>query len=131
MMIIQTIPKKKKISEFLAVVGIILLILDTINTFTSQHGYGFLYLTNQSGIAIGIPSIIMLFVSYGFGFRQRSKITTSLIIFGGALLAISKMIEPEFHLNLYLALALPYLFISLIAMGFILLGLGLSRIFIK
>ncbi len=62
MMIIQTISKKKKISEFLAVVSVILLILDTINTFTSQHGYGFLYLTSQqSGIAIGIPSIIMLF----------------------------------------------------------------------
>ncbi len=44
MMIIQTISKKKKISEFLAVVGMIFLILDTINTFTSQHGYGFLLL---------------------------------------------------------------------------------------
>jgi hypothetical protein len=33
MMIIQTIPKRKM--EFLSVVGIILLIPDTINTFTS------------------------------------------------------------------------------------------------
>lgn len=121
--------KKKKIADFLAIAGIILLMLDTINTFSSQYGYGILYLTDQqSEISFGTPSIILLFLSYGFGFRQKSRIITLLLICGGALLAISKIIEPSLHLNLYLALVLSYLYISLIILGFVLLGLGLLRI---
>lgn len=82
----------------------------------------------QSGIYLGLPSVFLFFLSFGFGFRQRAKITTSLLIAGGALLAVSKIIEPTLGLNLYLAVALPYVYISLIAMGFIILGLGLLRI---
>jgi hypothetical protein len=68
---------------------------------------------------------------FGFGFRQKTRITTSLIIAGGVLLAVTKIIEPTLGLNLYLAIALPYVYISLIAIGFILLGLGLWRLKIK
>jgi hypothetical protein len=127
----RTISKNtnKKISEALAITGITLLILDTINTFSSRNGYGFLFLTDQqSGISLGIPSIIFLFICFGIGFRENSRIISTLLVFGGALLAISKIIEPSLHLNLFLAFALPYLYISLIIMGIILSGLGLIRI---
>jgi hypothetical protein len=124
--------KRKCISEVLAIAAITLLTIDTVNTFTSQGGNGFLYLTDrQSGIYLGLPSILLFFISFGFGFRQKTRITTSLLITGGALLAISKIIEPTFGLNLYLAIALPYVYISLIAIGFILLGLGLWRLKMK
>jgi hypothetical protein len=124
--------KRKSISEVLAIAAITLLTIDTVNTFTSQGGNGFLYLTDrQSGIYLGLPSILLFFISFGFGFRQKTRITTSLLITGGALLAISKIIEPTFGLNLYLAIALPYVYISLIAIGFILLGLGLWRLKMK
>jgi hypothetical protein len=124
--------QRKSISEVLAVAAITLLIIDTVNTFTSQDGNGFLYLTDrQSGIYLGLPSIFLFFVSFGFGFRQKTRITTSLIIAGGVLLAVTKIIEPTLGLNLYLAIALPYVYISLIAIGFILLGLGLWRLKIK
>lgn len=124
--------KRKSISELLAGPAITLLTIDTVNTFTSQGGNGFLYLTDrQSGIYLGLPSIFLFFVSFGFGFRQKTRITTSLLIAGGALLAVSKIIEPTFGLNLYLAIALPYVYISLIATGFILLGLGLWRLKMK
>jgi hypothetical protein len=73
----------------------------------------------------------LFFVSFGFGFRQKTRITTSLLIAGGALLAITKIIEPTLGLNLYLAIALPYVYISLIAIGFVLLGLGLWRLKMK
>jgi hypothetical protein len=43
---IQTISKNEKISVFLAGVDIILLVLDPINTFTSQYLW-ILILTNQ------------------------------------------------------------------------------------
>jgi hypothetical protein len=121
--------KRKSISEVLAVAAITLLTIDTINTFTSQGRNGFLYLTDrQSGIYLGLPSIFLFFVSFGFGFRQKTRITTSLLIAGGALLAVTKIIEPTLGLNLYLAIALPYVYTSLIAIGFVLFGLGLWRL---
>jgi hypothetical protein len=121
--------KKKSISEVFAVAAISLLTIDTINTFTSQDGIGFLYLTDrQSGVYLGLPSVFLFFVSFGFGFRQKTRITTSLLIAGGGLLAVTKIIEPTFGLNLYLAIALPYVYMMLIAIGFTLFGLGLWRL---
>jgi hypothetical protein len=103
--------------------------IDTVNTFTSHGGYGFLYLADQqSGILLGLPSIGLFFVAFGFGFRQKTRLTTSLLIAGGALLAVSKIVESTMGLNLYLAVTLPFLYISLIAIGFILIGLGLFRV---
>ena len=126
------IKMRKSVSGALAIAAIILLTVDTINTFTSRGGYGFLGLTDrQSGIYLGLSSIFLFFVSFGFGFRQKTRITTSLLIAGGALLAITKIIEPTLGLNLYLAIALPYVYVSLIAIGFILLGLGLWRLKMK
>jgi hypothetical protein len=117
---------RKSASEVLAVAAIILLTVDTINTFTSRGGYGFLGLTDrQSGIYLGLSSIFLFFASFGFGFRQKTRITTSFLIAGGALLAITKIIEPTLGLNLYLAIALPYVYVLLIVIGFILMGLGL------
>jgi hypothetical protein len=72
--------------------------------------------------------MFLFFASFGFGFRQKARITTLLLIAGGSLLAITKIVEPPLGLNLYLAIALPYVYISLITIGFILLGLGLWRL---
>jgi hypothetical protein len=132
MLLNSKLKMRKSASEVLAVAAIILLTVDTINTFTSRGGYGFLDLTDrQSGIYLGLSSIFLFFASFGFGFRQKTRITTSFLIAGGALLAITKIIEPTLGLNLYLAIALPYVYISLIVIGFILLGLGLWRLKMK
>ena len=120
--------RKKRISEILAIVAIVLLSIDTVGTFIAKGGDRFLPLTDQqSGILLGISSIILFFLSFGFGFRQKARITTVLLIAGGAILAVSKLLEPTMGLNLFLAVALPYLYLSLIAIGFILNGLGLLR----
>jgi hypothetical protein len=120
--------RKKRISEILAIVAISLLSIDTVGTFIAKGGDRFLPLTDQqSGILLGISSIILFFLSFGFGFRQKARITTILLIAGGAILAVSKLVEPTMGLNLFLAVALPYLYISLIAIGFIQIGLGLLR----
>lgn len=121
--------RKKRISEILAIVAIVLLSIDTVGTFIAQGGDRFLPLTDQqSGILLGISSIILFFLSFGFGFRQKARITTVSLIAGGAILAVSKLLEPTMGLNLFLAVALPYLYLSLIAIGFILIGLGLLRV---
>ena len=120
--------RKKRISEILAIVAIVLLSIDTVETFIAQGGDRILPLTDQqSGILLGISSIILFFLSFGFGSRQKARITTVLLIAGGAILAVSKLVEPTMGLNLFLAVALPYLYTSLIAIGFILIGLGLLR----
>jgi hypothetical protein len=125
---LQNEPRKKKISETLAIVAIVLLAIDTAETFIAQGGKRFLPLTDQqSGILLGISSIVLFFLSFGFGFRQKARITTVLLIAGGAVLAVSKLVEPTIGLNLYLVIVLPYLYISLIAIGFILIGLGILR----
>src|SRR5215207_9737200 len=123
---------RTSVSETLAITAITLLVLDTINTFTSQGGNGFLSLTDrQSGIFLGLPSVFLFLMSFGFGFRQKTKTTTSLLIAGGTLLAATKIIEPTLGLNLYLAIAVTPVYISLIIIGFILIGLGLWKLKMK
>lgn len=120
--------RKKRISEILVIVAIVLLSIDTVETFVAQGGSRFLPLTDQqSGILLGISSIILFFLSFALVYRQKARITTVLLIAGGVILAFSKLLEPTMGLNLYLAVVLPFLYISLVAIGFILIGLGLLR----
>jgi len=126
---LQNDRRKRKTSEIFAIVAIILLVIDTAGTFLAQGGVRFLPLTDQqSGILLGISSIILFFLSFGIGYRQMTRITTVLLIVDGLILAVSKLIEPTMGLNLFLAIALPYLYVSLIVIGFILTGLGLLRV---
>jgi hypothetical protein len=126
---LQNDTTKRRTSEILAIVAIILLVIDTAGTFLAQGGVRFLPLTDQqSGILLGISSIILFFLSFGIGFRQKTRIITVLLIVGGLILAVSKLIEPTMSLNLFLVVALPYLYVSLIVVGFILTGLGLLRV---
>jgi len=129
-MYVQISSKKRRISDLFAIAGLILLSIDTTNTFIGQGTYGFFSPLNdqQSGILLGIPSIIMFFLSFAVGFRQRSRLTTLLLISGGALLATSKLVEPTLGLNLFLAIVLRPLYIALILMGFTIMGLGVARI---
>jgi len=122
------VKKRKIVSEILAIAAIILLVIDTANTMIPFGIDGFLPLTDQqSGIYLGLPSIALFFASFGFGFRQKTELITSLLIAGGALLAVSKIVEPTLGSNLYLAITLPYLYIFLISIGFILIVLGVLR----
>ena len=126
------VEKRKTISEILAIVALTLLTIDTTNTLISRGTYGYLPLTDQqSGIYLGLPSVIMFFLSFGIAFRIKTWLTTALLIAGGSLLAVSKIIEPIMGSNLYLVLALPYLYYSLIIIGFVILGLGIFRIIRK
>ena len=126
---LQNDTRKRKTSEIIAIIAITLLVIDTAGTFLAQGGRRFLPLTDQqSGILLGISSIILFFLSFGIGYRQKTRITTVLLIAGGLILAVSKLIEPTMGLNLFLAVALPYLYVSLIVIGFILTGLGLMRV---
>jgi hypothetical protein len=126
---INKVGKRKTVSEMLAIAAITLLVIDTANTLISPNTNGFLPLTDQqSGIYLGLPSIALFFASFGFAFRRKTQLVASLLIAGGILLAVSKIVEPVMGSNLYLAMALPYLYISLITIGFILTGLGILKV---
>jgi hypothetical protein len=126
------IDKRKTISEILAIVALTLLLIDTTNTLISRGTYGFLPLTDQqSGIYLGLPSVIIFFLSFGIAFGLKSRLTTALLIAGGTLLAVSKIVEPVLGSNLYLVLVLPYLYYSLIIIGFVILGMGIFRVIRK
>jgi len=125
------IDKRKTISEILAIVALTLLTIDTTNTISSGT-YGFLTLTDQQGgIYLGLPSVIIFFLSFGIAFRIKARLTTALLIAGGTLLAVSKIVEPVLGSNLYLVLVLPYLYYSLIIIGFVILGMGIFRVIRK
>ena len=127
---IQINLKKRRTSEALAISAIMLLSVDAAHTFISRGQYGFLPLTDQqSGILLGIPSIVLFLLSFAIGFGVKTRLTTILLISGGALLAISKLVEPTLGLNLFLAIVLHHLYIALILMGFSIMGLGVARIF--
>ncbi len=64
---------------------------------------------------------------FGFGFREKTRRTSLLLVAGGTLLAISKIVEPTMGLNLFLAVAIRPLYIGLILMGFVIMGLGVSK----
>ncbi|HEY7079446.1 MAG TPA: hypothetical protein VH500_07080 [Nitrososphaeraceae archaeon] len=124
-----TSSKKIRIFKILAIAAMTLLLIDTLDTFIAQGKHGFLPLNDQQrGILLGVSSIVLFFLSFWIGFRENSKLTTSLFISGGILLAGSKLVEPSMGLNLFLTIALPYLYTSLIVIGFILIGLGLFRV---
>ena len=123
--------KRKIVSEILAIIALTLLTIDTTNTLSSGT-YGFLPLTDQqSGIYLGLPSVIIFFLSFGFAFIIKTRLITVLLIAGGSLLAVSKIVEPIMGSNLYLVLVLPYLYYSLIVIGFVILGLGIFRVIRK
>jgi hypothetical protein len=76
--------RKRRISEVFAVAAMIVLAIDISDTFIGQDGYGFLQLTNQQrGLLIGIPSMILFFISFGIGYSQKSRCTTLLLLVGG------------------------------------------------
>jgi hypothetical protein len=73
----------RNISEIFALAAMIVLAIDIADTFIAQGEYGFLQLTDQQrGPLIGIPSMILFFISFGTGYRQKSRLTTVLILAG-------------------------------------------------
>lgn len=103
--------------------------LQLADTFIAQGKYGFLQLTDQQrGPLIGIPSMILFFMSFGIGYRQKSRITTLLLLVGGILELAFKVIAPSMGISLSLTLGQTPLYIALITLSCAIIGLGLFRI---
>ena len=100
----------------------------------ANNGHGFLPLSAKDrGMIFGGGSIILFFISFIIGFNIKSKILTTLLIIGGALMGTSVLISTLMPDNTNVQSnpasqqrALPQ-FLGIIIIGYIIMGLGIFR----
>jgi hypothetical protein len=91
--------RRQQTSEVLVIVAMALLLIyiaDGVYQYFSlppgvgQGKQGFLPINAaQRGMIFGASSIILFFLSFGIGIKEKSKITTILLIAGGAIIGTS------------------------------------------
>ncbi len=122
----QTTSPKKKVSEITAVAAMILLLTYLVDAAVGQGEVGFLPMDEKErGMIFGLSTIILFFVAFGVGIREKSAITTILLIVGGVLigtsvLAASLMAEGGLE-------SISGSFLGVIIVGYIIMGLGILR----
>jgi len=123
----MTTKHKRKISEIIVIAGIILLLIYIADAAVGQGEIGFLPMTEKErGMIFGTSSIILFFVAFGIGFREKSPTLTIVLIAGGALigtsvLAASTMAEGGLA-------TISGSFVGVIILGYIIMGLGILRL---
>ena len=104
-----------------------ILLIYVLDAVVGEGETGFLPMTaEERGRTLGTSSMILFFVAFGVGFKERSLPLTSLLITGGALmgtsvLAASAMAEGGL-------LEAPGAFVAVIIIGYIIMALGILRI---
>ena len=93
-MYVQTKSGKKRVSEALAIIAMVLLVIYIADAAVARsNSQGFLPMTAaQRGIIFGTSSIVLFILSFAIGFREKSKLTTVLLIAGGALIGTSVLV---------------------------------------
>lgn len=135
--------KRKIAAEIIVSIALIILVIYVADAGVSRfnNGEGFLPLSlMERGMILGGGSIILFLISFGIGLYINSKILTTLLIVGGALMAlvviISTFIIPD-SANMISdsssssgdtmqGLLSPQT-LGIIIIGFIIMGLGISR----
>lgn len=126
-MYLQTKIRRKRISEVLSIVAMVLL-LTYIADAAIAHGnkQGFLPMSAaQRGMIFGASTIILFLLSFGIGFGEKTKITTILLIAGGAIIGTS-ILGASAMAKGGLA-AIQSSFLPVIILGYIIMGLGVFR----
>jgi hypothetical protein len=122
--------KRKKISEVFAIAAMILLLVYISDAAVGQGKQGYLPLNAaQRGMLLGSSSIILFLLSFGIGITQRTKITTILLIAGGAIIATSVLAASAMAKGGLAAISNS--FIIVVILGFIIMGLGIVRVIQK
>jgi len=121
--------QKQKISEILAIVAMALLLIYIADGAVGQGKRGFLPMSAaERGMLLGGSSIILFFISFGIGIREKSKITTILLITGGTLIGTAV-------LGVWLAkgglAAVRPEFLGYVILGYVIMGLGIWRLLQK
>ncbi len=119
--------QRRKISEALVIIALALVLIYIADAAVGQGKQGFLPLNAAlRGMLFGASSIILFFASFGVGFGQKSKITTYLLIAGGAITGTSVLGAASMAKG-----GLPAIqasFLAIVIVGYIILGLGIFRL---
>ena len=126
-MYVQTKSRKKRTSEALAIIAMVLLLTYIADAATAQaNKKGFLPMNAaQRGMIFGTSSIILFFLSFAIGFREKSKITTVLLITGGALIGTSVLASSAMAKGGLAGIQSSFRIVIII--GYIIMGLGILR----
>ncbi len=119
--------QRRRISEALVIVAMALVLIYIADAAVGQGKQGFLPLSaTLRGMLFGASSIILFFASFGVGLGQKSKISTYLLIAGGAITGTSVLGAASMAKG-----GLPGIqasFLAIVIIGYIILGLGIFRL---
>jgi len=125
-MAMKTVTVKKKVSEIIAIAGMVLLLTYISDAAVGQGESGFLPMSEKErGMILGLSTIILFFAAFGIGFNEKSAITTIFLIVGGALIGTS-VLSASLMAEGGLA-SISNSFIGVIIVGYIIMGLGILR----
>lgn len=126
-MYVQTKSGKKKASEALAIIAMVLLLIYIADAGVARgNSQGFLPMTAaQRGMIFGTSSILLFILSFAIGFREKSKLTTVLLIVGGALIGTSVL--AAFIMASGGLTGSQNSFVIVIIIGYIIMVLGILR----
>jgi hypothetical protein len=114
----------RRISEFVAIAALIILLTYIADAAIGQGKSGFLPLTaGQRGMIFGTSSIVLFLVAIGIGFKERSRVTGGLVTAGGAIMGTSVLVASamgEGGLG-----SIRGSFLGIIIVGYIIMGLGI------
>jgi hypothetical protein len=136
---IQIQTRKRRISELLAIAAMTLLLIhiaDGYITLITNHGFLPMSIDKKPfgistfGIStFGISSMLFFFMAFGIGIREkrRTRLTTTLLIVGGALIACTVLGKSAMDYGGLSRISLSFL--TLIVVGYIIMGLGILKVF--
>ena len=126
-MYVQKKSGKKRVSEALAIIAMVLLVIYIADAAVARsNSQGFLPMTAaQRGMIFGTSSIILFLISFAVGFRERSRITTILLIVGGALIGTSVLASSVMAKGGLAGIQSSFSIVIII--GYIIMGLGIFR----
>jgi hypothetical protein len=122
--------RRTKISQVLAAIAVALFSILVMDTIVGQGGLGFLSMdTHHKGPIFGVSSIILFFASFGLGYKERSKLTSILLITGGVMIVTFWLVVPSMGWFLYFYIVLKSIYELQIVLGVIITGLGILTVF--
>ena len=114
----------RRISEFVAIAALIILLTYIADAAIGQGKSGFLPMSAaQRGMIFGTSSIVLFFVAIGIGFKEKSRVTGALVTAGGAIMGTSVLLASamgEGGLG-----SIRGSFLGIIVIGYIIMGLGI------
>ncbi len=113
----------RRISEFVAIAALIILLTYIADAAIGQGKSGFLPMSAaQRGMIFGTSSIVLFFVAIGIGFKEKSRVTGALVTAGGAIMGTSVLLASAMGEGLG---SIRGSFLGIIVIGYIIMGLGI------